>query len=255
MHDPLSVLFDVPNPFVWRRRHDGKLRPATLATVWHRDPERDGTDDSCGRFMRARHGDQQTLKNIISEYDFHWDDESIGSWFRADGTPILSPIGITCQLFSHAYWRHSGRSRRRTDRFMRRRLADIVLFAENTVDSLRHPIVGQYGFPRRDRRIEDMAAVVYGCILRWERPWWKDPLFHVHHWHVQVQVIQQFKRWAFSRCDHCGGRFRWGESPHSTWSGTGPTWFRNGETVWHEACHRAVVKVGMKTHHARENPT
>jgi hypothetical protein len=38
------------------------------------------------------------------------------------------------------------------------------------------------------------------------------------------------------RCKDCGGRFGWGESPIGVWGGTGPAWFRNGETVWHFGC-------------------
>lgn len=51
MHDPLTVAFTIPRP--WPRRANWSTRrwywPA-LVTVWHVDPETDGTDDSCGWF-------------------------------------------------------------------------------------------------------------------------------------------------------------------------------------------------------------
>ena len=46
MHDPMTVAHEIKAP--WLRKYpDGvKYRP-TLVTIWHVDPERDGTDDSC----------------------------------------------------------------------------------------------------------------------------------------------------------------------------------------------------------------
>lgn len=49
MHDPMSVAFEIRRP--WPRRVNWSTRkwywPA-LITVWHVDPETDGTDNSCG---------------------------------------------------------------------------------------------------------------------------------------------------------------------------------------------------------------
>jgi hypothetical protein len=56
MHDPLSLAFQVPNPFArrypWARRWGE--RPPLLA-VWHKDPEVCGEDDSCRLAYRYRH--------------------------------------------------------------------------------------------------------------------------------------------------------------------------------------------------------
>ena len=52
MHDPMTVAFEVKYP--WRDKSSGttKLFPKgyrrTFITVWHVDPETDGSDDSCG---------------------------------------------------------------------------------------------------------------------------------------------------------------------------------------------------------------
>jgi hypothetical protein len=47
MHDPMTVAFDIPNPFARRWGESWFSRPA-LVTIWHVDPEADGSDDSCG---------------------------------------------------------------------------------------------------------------------------------------------------------------------------------------------------------------
>lgn len=48
MHDNMTVAFEVRSPF----KRNGYRR--SLVTIWHVDPERDGTDDSCDWFGRKR---------------------------------------------------------------------------------------------------------------------------------------------------------------------------------------------------------
>lgn len=54
-------------------------------------------------------------------------------------------------------------------------------------------------------------------------------------WRVQVHFIQNLKRWLFTRCHVCGGRFGWGQSGVGTWHGKGPQWFRS-EQLTHSRC-------------------
>jgi hypothetical protein len=71
------------------------------------------------------------------------------------------------------------------------------------------------------------------------RPWWRHPKWHIHHWRVQLHLVQRFKRWMWSRCQKCGGRFSWfdaGGRVVGTWGGKGPAWFHNGEKIWHMSC-------------------
>lgn len=51
MHDPSSVAFDIKYP--WRAYPDSDYRESFI-TVWHEDPELDGTDDSCDWFNHKR---------------------------------------------------------------------------------------------------------------------------------------------------------------------------------------------------------
>ena len=53
MHDPLTLAFEIKNPFV--KRHG--YRPS-LVDIWHKDPERRGSDDSCDWAGRHRPLDQ-----------------------------------------------------------------------------------------------------------------------------------------------------------------------------------------------------
>lgn len=97
---------------------------------------------------------------------------------------------------------------------------------------------------------EDAKAAVNFIWYTWRgklgRPWWKHPRFHVHHWELQIHFIATLKRWLFSRCCKCGGRFTWrqaGGRVVGTWGGTGPKWFKAEHGIRHmsvEACKKAV---------------
>ncbi len=69
MHDPMSQIWNIKNPF--SKSVGGYKSP--LLTVWHIDPCRDGSDDSCGRFMRAKHGDKKVLERIIRRFKGEYD--------------------------------------------------------------------------------------------------------------------------------------------------------------------------------------
>lgn len=258
MHDPMRVAFEIKWPWYWM-----KYRP-NLVTIWHVDPERDGSDNSCGWFMRPGHGNKETLEKIVKAFEFDWDrvfvSDSKRSYlcglFAPNGEPHFSVHGIALNLFfiaagvvfnsnGHTMWR-------KARRFVNKHLVEILLFAENTTDSLYDGItrkfeVGcgeKYTKESRDARIRQMAGCIYAWILRANRPWYRHPRWHVHHWKIQVHPLQSFKRWAFSRCAECGKGFRWGESPVSFgWGGTGPLWFRSEKHIHHSNCAgSAMVK-------------
>lgn len=239
-------------------------------SLWHVDPERGpGGDDSCGWFKRSHHGDKSVLERIVKRFEEDWDrtwtydpkedgggedEQSRGKttypcgFFNPNGMPRLSVVGVTLNLFFLAAGEHfesDGRSNwNKARRFMQRNLFDIMFFAENTTDSLHDSMTLKFGNDtRREDRLRTMACIIYGWILRREQRWWQHPRWHMHHWKLQVHAIQQFKRWAFSRCCKCGGRFRFGESPvTSNWNSKGPRWFRGQTDIYHDDCggHRVV---------------
>lgn len=255
MHDPLTLAFEIRYP--WRQysyadiaaRAESRGVPADhpsldferayrepAIVIWHRDPESDGTDDSCGWFMRARHGDPHTLREIRRRFAFEWSHGVPFGWFAADGNPNYTTVGISVNAFrvaAHAMfgWGH------RLNWFMWRHLHDIILFAENPTDSLYTAIHQPYGKDKEQDRIDGLAGCIYSWILRATRPWYKHPRWHVWHWHIQIPAIQNLKRWAFSRCARCGGGFRWGQSPVTDqWESDGPSWFRSERAVRHGDC-------------------
>lgn len=225
MHDPMTLIYG-----------------CRFFDLWHVDPEKDGTDDSCGWFKRARHGNPTVLEAIRKGLASEWDGEYSG-WFNKDGSPRYSTVAITLQMFRRAAYNYFGRSWTKTNRFMQRNLFEILAFAENPIDSLHDFITNKYGVEDRERRIDQMASILYGWIIRAEQPWYRHPRWHIWHWKLNIHSIQNLKRWLFSRCAHCGKRFGWGYAPVShSWDNDGPRWLRSEKGVFHHECsHHAMA--------------
>lgn len=236
MHDPLTQVFQIKYPWkkYGKKGHSEweKNYRDTFITIWHKDPEKDGSDDSCGWFKRSRHGDKATLQKIIKRYSGEWDNEHIG-WFDKDGNPIFSVIGIVNNLVWYAAFEHLG-TREKANSFMRRNIFDILFFAENPVDSLFPYITQKYSKEDKERRIEHLASITYGWILRQEQRWWQHAKWHIHHWSIQIHPWQALKRYLFARCAICKKGFKYHEQVMGNWS---------GNAIWHMGCnHETMVK-------------
>jgi len=170
MHDPHTVAFEIHSLI----KHKSKLFPEgyrdVFITVWHIDPETDGSDDSCG-----------------------W------TW------PPLSEAETN--------------------------YANLLI--DNDNDNLR-----SY-FPNEDDRFEMKRKMrrIFRLHKHVTRRWWQHPRWHFWHWKIQIEPVLDLKRWLFSRCAKCGGRFGWGYAPTTTqWESGGPRWFRGECDVYHHEC-------------------
>lgn len=178
MHDPYTTIKN--------------LGPITL---WHKDPEKHGDDNSCGWFQRAHHLDQKKRKEVIQEFEFNF---KHNYWFTSDGMPIFSTQGIVLNMYSAAAWKIFYPNHNKYRRFMREYLFDIMKFAENPTDSLHTSITNEYRYrmiqhdrsqvESQDERIKSFADCVYSDIMRKLRPWYKHPRWHVHHWRFSFNI-------------------------------------------------------------------
>ena len=215
----------------------------SLVTVWHVDPERGGSDDSCGfGYVRLTKSQIERLKNAS------WSEGRNPHFLRCqsktwDGTVEEAEclrrglILLVCRVLRIKYsWdqvcRHAAES----------------IHIENYVGKAGDGFCFLPGYhsnskkdSERDREdhFHQILCGVARNILTELRPWWRHPRYHFWHWKIQVHGLQSFKRWAFSRCCKCGGRFHWGYSPVSNnWNSQGPRWFRGETDVYHSDCNR-----------------
>ena len=228
MHDPMSVAFEIRLGSEYKK--NGNYRTPFI-TIWHNDPEKDGTDDSCGRFIRTRHSDQEMLEKIKGEFAFHF---KHNYWFDKEGKQIFSTIGTLMLMYRTAAWQHFKHNRKKTDAFIRKYCADIIYSAENPSDCMGNDITAKFYLMSNanllsEDRFSGMAGMVYTDILRKERKWYQDPKWHVHHWNIQFHPWQQLKKRWWTKCCECGKRGT-KTSFMSDWHGT---------KVWHQQCDKS----------------
>lgn len=249
MHSPKTVAHEI---YLWSKKKKNGHYRSPIITIWHKDPETDGTDDSCGWSIRLRHADQQVFKKIVNEFESEWDRTFTienrtynCGWFNPEGENILSVQGIVFNMYLYAskivfnpYDKISPtKAWKKAYNFMDKYRSAITYFAENNRDSMRDVIVRkfargnniEYTNTQRKEFIEECARIVYTDILRKIRPWYKHPKWHIHHWEIQFHPYQQIKRRYFDKCCVCGKRgFK--SSAIGDW---------DGKKIWHQECDKS----------------
>lgn len=260
MHDPMTMICSFPSydQQKWMEKKwwiPKRIARLEIFTLWHKDPCKTKgrmirSDDSCGWFMRAGHGDPKVLEKIEKRFEFDWDRvfQPDGTnkiyhcgLFRLDGQPNFSVYGVVLNLFfiaSSVYFECDGSTNwNKSRRWMRKNLYDILMFAENPTDSLFDGITRKFEIGcnekytecQRKERIHSMASCIYGYILRNQQKWWQHPRWHIHHWRFQIRIWQQFKRRFIEKCCVCGKGFKSKESVISNW---------DGDKIWHDRCDK-----------------
>lgn len=221
---------------------NGAKEYKTLVTIWHVDPEKDGSDDSCGWFIRSRHIPKELIEKVTKDFEFEFKNNY---WFNEAGYPKFSNMGTTLCMYNRAAWTifiwlnggsTGNKAHRKYKRFMRKHLVDFLSFAENPTDSLYNAINMTYGVEKQEERVKHFVSVIVADIMRKLRPWYKHPRWHIHHWKIQFHPWEQFKRRYLDKCCVCGKRgFK--SSPMSDWDGT---------KRWHQECDRSSYKQPIK---------
>jgi hypothetical protein len=246
MHDPMTVAFEIRFPIKKRsvsefdQRVYGKWMPRSpIVTVWHVDPERDGSDDSCGwAFVKCSEADREWAKKAAKdEWSF---------WFSMDYASINLASAGHIQIL-YAAWQEALfylKKRPRWKPLPSKHVTRVLSLASYPHDNI-------IASAREAQDNEDGLVRLLLCAVRLirtdERPWWRKPRWHFHHWKFQVHCVEQFKRWAFSRCCKCGKGFKYGESPVTdSWHGKGPQWFTGEPNIYHSACPATPAEEASK---------
>lgn len=253
MHDPLIVAFEIKYPFKAKKSlfPDGYRK--SFITIWHKDPCKDGTDDSCGWFIRGRHFSKKIIDDIIVEFESEWDRTHKGKngyiyncgWFNPQGENILSVRGIVLNMYLYAAKIvlnptgkiPPGKMWDKAWKFINKNYAKIMYFAENNRDSFRDTIIRkfeigcneEYTKKKRSEMIRECASIVAADIMRMDRKWYKHPRWHIWHWRIQFHPYQNLKRRFWDKCSVCGKRgFK--SAAIGNWSGT---------ERWHQECDKS----------------
>lgn len=242
MHDPRTVAIEIFGPrglyYKWLRHKSDKICGIPyvdpLVVIWHVDPEKDGSDDSCGFcFPPVTKEDIEWLKKeSASEEPFFFGEH--GTLSQASASEVVFSI------WALIAWRRYRRGKLSAGEVER-------IFQMTTLSghNLQYMVEDARG---GNEGLFSLFACVFREYSRFHRPWFRHPRWHIHHWRVQIPILLDIKRFLFSRCHGCGKRFRWRESPTSfSWNSTGPRWFRSEVNVYHSACANKACQAAYVT--------
>lgn len=268
MHDPNILAFDIRYPWReykkwpkahlkrisrnWHRKdcwdnmepheqeHRSSLWPKgyrnSFISIWHKDPERDGSDDSCGWSFPKLTG-----KQMESLWNAAWSESKYPHFLVMNGKEWEGTYTEAVSLYAGMILMvvQVLRLKVSLDRIQRMAISRI-----HNPDCC--PTVNVFCYQpgyhtnnkndnERDRQ-EHFYGILCGIarsLLSDLRPGWKHPRWHFWHWRFQVHPWQSFYRWAFERCHKCGKGFRWNEPVIGDWNGT---------KIWHDCCDSSAKK-------------
>lgn len=224
MHDPMTLAFSIKWPFG---------RKTTLVDIWHVDPEKGGSDDSCGwSYVRA-------ASELIAKARKLGQEDQV--FITGKHGYAMEPLELLLEVWQTIGGQLFKRSRRRGRGISHRELVYIMNLANSPADNLRHSC-SSAGTPEG---MGSLFVTVLRCYLTFHRKWYQHPRWHIHHWKINIRPLMSIKRSLFTRCATCGGRFKYGESPTTNqWDSPGPKWLKSERDMHHGNCiHKAGAGV------------
>lgn len=194
MHDPSTLALSIYGPLGlyrnWRRNYlrardrnaeaNAIPYPTALIDIWHVDPERDGSDDSCGFTYPALSGRERERIAKLAEGEF---DFMFGKF-----DPLMR---ASCYEVLYAVWRRVAWD------FDRRRSLTLVDLNEigdlacNPDDNLRR-YAHECRYDKEQNRL--LWLYVLRCYRCVHRPWYRKPRWHIHHWRLKFPSLRQLKK-------------------------------------------------------------
>ncbi|MCK9272924.1 hypothetical protein M0P65_05245 [Candidatus Gracilibacteria bacterium] len=263
MHDPSTVIFDIFYPWEYLRKfYYEKIKNTNkyvsyrhFITIWHIDPETDGTDDSCNFSLRLKKEDDSTVKKIVGDYSLRLLWNKIPRKYDIGPTeyeerclkqedkeyrppeclkhnslpyPLYLNGAYTYEFIYNIFLNflyedqknfHYSNMRRTLNR---KEHEEVLSLAFNNIDNLQLTICDREG------SIEDVVRCCYRCWKRLHRPWYKHPRWHFKHWSIQIHPLCSLRRKLFTKCEICKKRFPLNYSPVSRcWDSPKVKWYES----------------------------
>lgn len=227
MHDPYAVAFEIKRPWHDRLTKEQKEKKAQMerdgrsmfryrpswVTIWHRD--KGGHDGACNWSWP-----KLTLKQRERIKSFAWR-EGRERYFLRSSTKKWEGSRTLAEALQRALILHVAQLigvKMTFDEASKR--AAMTIHDPNCVDP-----AGEFcflpgyhtNFPdhdtdrEREYHFERICTNIAQGILRDRRPWYKHPRWHVHHWRIQIPVLQRIRTFLLDSCRDCKGRFVWQE--------------------------------------------
>ncbi len=221
MHDPKTVAFEI---YLGSKRTKKGGYKSPLITIWHNDPETDGTDDSCGwSFSKITKEENDFLDKIAKEQYYqifskkHAEREGKSYAYICVDQDTFGVIYWMWRVFNKKFnktvWQYG-------EVLSNKELQKVYELATNPVDNFQHHKCATI------ESFREMIGLVYRCWKTYNRKWYQHPKWHIHHWSIQFHPLQSLKRRYWDKCCKCGKR-GFNGSAHGDWSGI---------KIWHQEC-------------------
>lgn len=225
----------------------------SFITIWHNDPERDGTDDSCGFCVpKLSREHRERLKALA------WNEARDPYFLRQSGK-----VWAGSQAEAEAMWRGLV--------LLICKYAHVKMTFDEAATIASLTIHSPESCPAADRLCfqpsyhtnsktdsrEERQEYFYGMccnllawILKDRRPWYRHPRWHIWHWRIQCHPWQSLRRGLFDRCEVCGKGFPIAATVVSTcWDRPRPTglarlaFWRSTTHIRHDNCQSPATCV------------
>lgn len=211
MHDPMSVAHEIKWPF---KNKNGYRNP--IITIWHVDPESDGSDDSCGWFSPPA-GKETTAKvikmakeqygNIFARKVALAEEKSYASiCYNQDTYGMIYWSWRALKAMGKEGWQY-GKPLSLSE------LDEIYKLATNPVDNFQSHKCNTL------EEFEQTFLMIWRAFRRFNRKWYQHPRWHIRHWKIQFLPFIMLKRRYWDKCCKCGKRGFKGQV-YSDWNGT-----------------------------------
>jgi len=221
MRDPKTVAFEI---YLGSKQKSNGHYKRPLITIWHNDPETDGTDDSCGwTFPKITKVENDWLHKVAKDQY----SQLFARTVALIEDKSYAHICYNQDTYGVIYWiwRHFNRAVNKAVwqygvPLSNKELQYVYQLATDPVDNFQHnPITNVKDF-------EEFIYLVYRCWKKYQRKWYQHPRWHIHHWSIQFHPLQNLKRRYWDKCCKCGKRgFK--SSAMGDWYGT---------KLWHQEC-------------------
>jgi hypothetical protein len=229
MYDPMTVAHEIY--LGSKQKKNGHYR-TPLVTIWHVDPEKDGTDDSCGYSrVKLTQDEREYIKNVAKE-------QFRQLYARREALREEKSYAYICynqDIYGAIYWlwRHFNKGKtiwQYGKHLSNEELQYVFQLATNPVDNF------QSYKNNTLEEFETFVALLYRAYKTFKRPWHKHPRWHIHHWKIQITFLERIKRRYWDKCSVCGKRGFKGAA-HGDWDGT---------KIWHQECDKSSQKAPQR---------
>lgn len=184
MHDPMTVAHEI---YLGRKKKKNGSYRLPIITIWHVDPEADGTDDSCGwTFPKVSKGEREWLDKIANNQYRQLFARKIALLEEKSYASLCynqDPFGVIYWMWRHFNKKFNKVAWQYGEHISNKEFQYVYKLATNPVDNFQHHKCNDI------KEFEKMLYLIFRSWKRYHRKWYQHPRWHIHHWKIQFHPL------------------------------------------------------------------